>query len=76
MVAHYGARQWRARIYALTYVLSLRVGAAAVPLVAWLHSAVAPAGNGFVVFYWVLAGAAAIVVAVSLLLPGRRELAA
>ena len=76
LVAHYGARQWRARIYALKYVLSLGVGAAAVPLVAWLHSAAAPGGNGFVAFYWVLAGAAAIVAAVSLLLPGRRELAA
>ncbi len=76
LVAHYGARQWRARIYALKYVLSLGVGGAAVPLVAWLHSAVAPGGNGFVAFYWVLAAAAAIVAAASLLLPGRDELAA
>ncbi len=76
LVAHYGAPQWRARIYALKYVLSLGVGGAAVPLVAWLYSAEAPGGNGFVAFYWVLAAAAAIVAAVSLLLPGRRELAA
>ncbi len=76
LVAHYGARQWRARIYALKYVLSLGVGGAAVPLVAWLYLAEAPGGNGFVTFYWLLAGAAAVVGAVSLLLPGRRELAA
>jgi len=76
LVAHYGAPRWRARIYALKYVLSLGVGGAAVPLVAWLYSAEAPGGNGFVALYWVLAGAAAIVAAASLLLPGRRELAA
>jgi MFS family permease len=76
LVAHYGApqwRQWRARLYALTYMLSLGVSSAAVPLVAWLHLAGAPGGNGFVTVYWVLAGAAAILVAASLLLPGRRE---
>jgi MFS family permease len=76
LVAQYGAPQWRARIYGLKYVLSLGVSSAAVPLIAWLHLAGAPGGNGFVVLYWVLAGAAAIVAAASLLLPGRRELAA
>ncbi len=76
LVAHYGAPRWRARIYALAYMLSLGVSSAAVPLVAWLHRAGAPAGNGFVAIYWVLAGAAALVAAASLLLPGRRELAA
>lgn len=74
MVAHYGAPQWRARIYALKYVLSLGVSSAAVPLVAWLHLDEAPGGNGFVAFYWALTVAAGILVAVSLLLPGRREL--
>ena len=78
----FSLRRWRGpprglgRIDALKYVLSLGVGGAAVPLVAWLYSAEALGGNGFVAFYWVLAGAAAIVAAVSLLLPGRRELAA
>ena len=76
MVAHYGAPEWRARIYALKYVLSLGVSSIAVPLVAWLHLAEAPAGNGFVGLYIALAVAAALLVAVSLLLPGRRELAA
>ncbi len=75
MVAHYGAPEWRARIYALKYVLSLGVSSIAVPLVAWLHLAEAPAGNGFVGLYIALAVAAAVLVAVSLLLPGRRELA-
>jgi MFS family permease len=76
LVAHYGAPQWRARIYGLKYVLSLGVSSAAVPLIAWLHLAGAPGGNGFVVVYWVLAGSAALVVVASLLLPGRREMAA
>ncbi|MCH7794501.1 MAG: MFS transporter [Proteobacteria bacterium] len=76
LVAHYGAPEWRARIYALKYVLSLGVSSIAVPLVAWLHLAEAPAGNGFVGLYIALAVAAALLVAVSLLLPGRRELAA
>ncbi len=76
MVAHYGAPEWRARIYALKYVLSLGVSSIAVPTVAWLHLAEAPAGNGFVWLYIALAVAAAVLVAVSLLLPGRRELAA
>jgi MFS family permease len=76
MVAHYGAPEWRARIYALKYVLSLGVSSVAVPMVAWLHAPAAPAGNGFVGLYIALAAAAAILVAVSLLLPGRRELAA
>ncbi|MEE9209356.1 MAG: hypothetical protein V3U23_02800 [Kiloniellales bacterium] len=69
LVAHYGAVAWRARIYALKYVLSLGVGGAAVPLVAWLHLAGAPGGKGFVAIYWVLAATAAIVAAASLLLP-------
>ena len=76
MVAHYGAPEWRARIYALKYVLSLGVSSVAVPMIAWLHLAEAPAGNGFVGLYIALAIAAAVLVAVSLLLPGRRELAA
>ncbi len=75
LVAQYGAPQWRARIYGLKYVLSLGVSSAAVPLIAWLHLAGAPGGNGFVVVYWALAAAAAVVAAASLLLPGRRELA-
>ncbi len=75
LVAHYGAPEWRARIYALKYVLSLGVSSIAVPTVAWLHLAEAPAGNGFVALYIALAAAAAILLVVSLLLPGRRELA-
>jgi MFS family permease len=74
LVAHYGAPRWRARIYGLKYVLSLGVSSAAVPLVAWLHLAGAAGGNGFVAIYWVLAATAAVVIAASLLLPGRREL--
>ena len=66
----------RFRLYALTYMLSLGVSSAAVPLVAWLHLAEAPGGTGFVTIYWALAAAAAMLLAASLLLPSRRELAA
>ncbi len=75
MVAHYGAAQWRGRIYALKYVLSLGVSGAAVPLVVWLHAPGAAGGNGFVWLYMTLAIAAALVTAASLLLPGRKEAA-
>ena len=75
MVAHYGAAEWRGRIYALKYVLSLGVSGAAVPLVVWLHAPGAAGGNGFVWLYIALAIAAAIVTAASLLLPGRKETA-
>ena len=72
MVAHYGAAEWRARLYALKYVLSLGVSAAAVPLIAWLHVAGAPGGNGFTWLYLALAIAAMAVFGASFLLPGRR----
>lgn len=75
MVAHYGAAEWRGRIYALKYVLSLGVSSAAVPLVAWLYVSDAASGNGFVWLYIVLAVAATILTAASLLLPGRKEIA-
>ena len=75
MVAHYGAAEWRGRIYAVKYVLSLGISAAAVPLVAWLYSPGAAGGNGFVWLYIALAIAAALVAAASLLLPGRKEAA-
>ncbi|MEE8223940.1 MAG: MFS transporter, partial [Alphaproteobacteria bacterium] len=75
MVAHYGAAQWRGRIYALKYVLSLGVSGAAVPLVVWLHAPGTAGGNGFVWLYITLAIAAAMVAAASLLLPGRKEAA-
>ncbi|MCH8926760.1 MAG: hypothetical protein IH924_11620 [Proteobacteria bacterium] len=75
LVAHYGAPEWRARIYALKYVLSLGVSSVAVPLVVWLHSPSVAGGNGFVGLYIALAIAAAIVMAASLLLPGRKEVA-
>jgi MFS family permease len=75
MVAQYGAAEWRGRIYAVKYVLSLGISAAAVPLVAWLYSPGAAGGNGFVWLYTALALAAAVVAAASLLLPGRKEAA-
>jgi hypothetical protein len=72
MVAHYGAAEWRARLYSLKYVLSLGVSASAVPLIAWLHVAGTPGGNGFTWLYLALAIAAAVVFGASFLLPWRR----
>ena len=53
----------RGRVYALKYVLTLTVGAVAVPLVAWLHGE-----GGFSGMFVVLAGCAATIVATVLLL--------
>jgi MFS family permease len=68
LVARYVGAQWRSRIYAVSYLLSLGVSAVIVPLIAWIH---AQAG-GFMTLFWLLAACAAIVGVCALLLPGRR----
>ena len=70
VVARYVTDQWRSRVYALKYVLSLGVSALALPLVAWLHAA----DGGFQTLFLVLAVcAAAIAVAAAILLPAVRS---
>lgn len=54
MIARYTAERWRARAYAVRYVVSFGGSALAVPLVAWLHAS----GGGFPVLYAVLAALA------------------
>lgn len=68
IVARHTASEWRARVYAVKYVLSLGVGSLAVPIVAWGYD---PAG-GFVRLYLLLALCATGVAIAALLLPARR----
>ena len=66
LVGQYTPAHWQSRIFALQYVLSLGVSAIVVPLIAVLHDRT----DGFSLFFIVLAGAAALVALVALLLPG------
>ncbi len=66
LVGQYTPAHWQSRIFALQYVLSLGVSAIVVPLIAVLHDRT----GGFSAFFIVLAGAAALVALVALLLPG------
>ncbi|MCE8016560.1 MFS transporter [Halomonas sp. MCCC 1A17488] len=68
IVARHTASDWRARVYAVKYVLSLGVGALAVPVVAWGYD---PA-SGFIRLYLLLAACAVGVAMAALLLPARR----
>ena len=68
IVARHTASEWRARVYAVKYVLSLGVGSLAVPIVAWGYD---PA-SGFVRLYLLLAVCAIGVAIAALLLPARR----
>jgi hypothetical protein len=52
MVGRFVGEAWRSRIYAVKYVLSLSVGALAVPLIAWLHGF----GGGFTTIFVAMAG--------------------
>jgi MFS family permease len=67
LVGQYTPPRWQSRIFALQYVLSLGVSALVVPLIAVLHDWT----GGFGALFVVLAGAAAVVALVALLLPGR-----
>lgn len=65
IVARYGAAEWRSRMYAAKYVLSLGVSAAAVPMIAGLHQG----GGGFATLMLVLAVLAAIITLAAALMP-------
>ena len=69
MVAHYTRDVWRARAYALRYLVSFGASAAAVPLVAYLHGS----GQGFTTTYAVMAAFGAAVFLGALCFPGRRS---
>ena len=55
---------WRARVFALRYIVTFSVMATALPMIAGLH-----AGWGFSALFLVLAGAAAVIFAAVVLLP-------
>lgn len=67
MVAHYTADRWRARAYAVRYLVSFGASACAVPLVAFMHDH----GSGFAGLFPVLAAFGGAVFAGALVFPGR-----
>jgi MFS family permease len=68
MVARYADAGWRARVYAVRYLLSFGVAATAIPLVAFMH-----ARAGFRGLFEVLAVCGALVAIGALFFPYRRE---
>jgi MFS family permease len=72
IVGRYCADEYRARVLAVRYVVSLGVAAVAVPLIAALHRT----EGGFANVFLVLAGLAGGMLAASLFFPSRAELAA
>lgn len=72
MVARYTDERWRARVYAVRYVVSFGASSLAVPLIARLHG---ESGN-FASVFMVLSGLAAVITAAALLVPGRRVVGA
>jgi MFS family permease len=69
MIARYTAEEWRARAYAVRYVVSFGGSALAVPLVAWMYRA----SGDFRLLYFTLAGLALAVLAAALFFPGERK---
>ncbi len=61
--------EWRARAYALRYIVTFSVMASAVPMIAWLH-----AHRGFDALFMVLAIAASCIFFAALLLPPARAM--
>jgi MFS family permease len=68
MVARYTDAGWRARVYALRYLLSFGVAASAIPLVALMH-----AHGRFTALFEVLAAFGALVAICAALFPYRRD---
>jgi len=69
MVARYTTEEWRARAYAVRYVVSFGGSALAVPLVAWMYRA----SGDFRLLYFALAGLALAVLAAAVFFPVERE---
>jgi len=68
MVARYASSEWRARVYAVRYLLSFGVSALAIPLVAFMH-----AHGGFTALLEVLSLCSLLVLAGAVLFPYRRD---
>ena len=69
MIAHYTSDEWRARAYAVRYVLSFAASAAAIPMIAGLYQAT----GDFTLLFNILAALAACVLVAALTFPSARE---
>lgn len=69
MIAHYTSDEWRARAYAVRYVLSFAASAAAIPMIAGLYQAT----GDFTLLFNILAALAACVLVTALTFPSARE---
>jgi MFS family permease len=65
MIARYTAEEWRARAYAVRYVLSFSASALAVPLVAWIYKS----SGDFRLLFYVLGTLAFVTFTAALLFP-------
>ena len=70
IIGRYTRDEYRARAYAVRYVVSLGVASVAVPLIALLHRTT----GGFQNVFSVLSVLAALTLAAALLLPSRKEI--
>jgi MFS family permease len=68
MIAKYTSDQWRARAYAVRYVVSFGASATAVPLIAWVHRTY----GDFNPLFMILAGLATLTLVAALAFPGAR----
>lgn len=68
MVARYAHSDWRARVYAVRYLLSFSVSAVAIPFVAFMH-----ANGGFTELLEVLSLCSLLVLLGAVLFPYRRD---
>jgi MFS family permease len=69
MIARYTAEEWRARAYAVRYVVSFGASALAVPLVAWIYKA----SGDFRALYYVLGALAFLTFSAALLFPSEER---
>ncbi len=72
MVARYTVEEWRARAFAVRYVVSFAASATAVPLVAWSQAS----GRGFSTVFVILAALASIALVVAFFFPKESPVAA
>ena len=68
MIAKYTADEWRARAYAVRYVVSFGASATAVPLIAWVHRTY----GDFNPLFMILAALATLTSLATLAFPGAR----
>jgi MFS family permease len=69
MIARYTAEEWRARAYAVRYVVSFGASALAVPLVAWIYKS----SGDFRLLFYVLGTLAFVTFSAALLFPAEEE---